>query len=629
MQKGNFTIIVISLFVVVFSVSSYAGNANKALKGKAVEKQILTDEMEANWLEKVKQHSIDQSEYADHVAKGSLAPGDTVLSTERDFSMNTTMGRKIALGDGGNIHVIGTQLINAAGGNPYNEVYNYYDASIGFWFGELGIIASSDLKRSGRVLNGPNGEAIVSFHNHTIGNAYLAVDAGPGFYSFAVNNIATGGFASADYDPTSSYANWICTIDADLDFVVDQFWSSTDGGTTWTQVAFPVLDDPTYIPGNIEIYPHFVPGSNTCYVTIAQDDIAGPVPATGEEAIGYAMTSNLGASWSWTNVYDADLIFQDGDYYSYLVANFSQWMSESTSDGTLHMVGNGYGAHWVINPPDTTNDYLIYDVIYWNSNMPAGQWVVLTDSVVGRNPALYPALQDNRSGNAIGNAFPSVAVHPDDGVIACIWQQAELEQGDTSLVSATDPTGTPSIYFATDIWGAISFDNGQTWSSPMYLAGVPAKSDKLPSAARWLEKDGNGHYIIHFVYMYDKVPGSSLFDGTPATPAAAWIYSNYDFGPVGIDDPAANVARQFALKQNYPNPFNPSTTISFNIQKRAKVTLDVYNPLGQKVKTLLNGAVNAGAHTVEFSGNDLSSGIYFYQLTVDNFKSTRKMVLMK
>jgi hypothetical protein len=103
---------------------------------------------------------------------------------------------------------------------------------------------------------------------------------------------------------------------------------------------------------------------------------------------------------------------------------------------------------------------------------------------------------------------------------------------------------------------------------------------------------------------------------------------------VGIRDRSVAVADKFALANNYPNPFNPVTTIDFSIPNSAKISLVVYNALGQKVRTLIDGSVQAGAHSVQWNGrNDLgqmlSSGIYFYTLTSDANTMTKKMVLVK
>jgi hypothetical protein len=87
---------------------------------------------------------------------------------------------------------------------------------------------------------------------------------------------------------------------------------------------------------------------------------------------------------------------------------------------------------------------------------------------------------------------------------------------------------------------------------------------------------------------------------------------------------------EFALYQNYPNPFNPSTTIKFALPMDSKVTLKVYNIVGQKVTTLINNEIKeAGYHQVSFNANELATGIYIYRLTANDFTSTKKFVLMK
>ncbi len=86
----------------------------------------------------------------------------------------------------------------------------------------------------------------------------------------------------------------------------------------------------------------------------------------------------------------------------------------------------------------------------------------------------------------------------------------------------------------------------------------------------------------------------------------------------------------FDLRQNYPNPFNPSTTIRFELPRSAKISLKIFNLLGQEVATLVDGFKEAGRYTVKFDAAGLNSGLYFYRLaTNDGLFGTKKMVLMK
>lgn len=89
------------------------------------------------------------------------------------------------------------------------------------------------------------------------------------------------------------------------------------------------------------------------------------------------------------------------------------------------------------------------------------------------------------------------------------------------------------------------------------------------------------------------------------------------------------VPNSFALHQNYPNPFNPSTNISFEINEAGFVKLDVFNSLGQRVKTLVDANLSAGNHQVEFNAANLNSGVYYYTLQFKNNSVTRKCILVK
>jgi len=97
----------------------------------------------------------------------------------------------------------------------------------------------------------------------------------------------------------------------------------------------------------------------------------------------------------------------------------------------------------------------------------------------------------------------------------------------------------------------------------------------------------------------------------------------------GVEGEENGAANNYYLSQNYPNPFNPRTSLQYAIGNRQFVTLKVYDLLGREVVTLVNEEKPAGEYEVEFNGNNLPSGIYFYQLKADQFVETRKMVLLK
>ena len=90
-----------------------------------------------------------------------------------------------------------------------------------------------------------------------------------------------------------------------------------------------------------------------------------------------------------------------------------------------------------------------------------------------------------------------------------------------------------------------------------------------------------------------------------------------------------NGVNKYILFQNYPNPFNPTTKIDYLITNREFVCLKVYNVLGQEIAILVNEEKPAGKYTVMFNVGSISSGIYFYQIKINNFISTKKMIVLR
>ena len=94
------------------------------------------------------------------------------------------------------------------------------------------------------------------------------------------------------------------------------------------------------------------------------------------------------------------------------------------------------------------------------------------------------------------------------------------------------------------------------------------------------------------------------------------------------------IPNHFSLSQNYPNPFNPKSKIKMQIAKLSMVKLVVFDALGREVETLVNEQLNAGTYEVNFDGSKYSSGIYYYQLTVNSeqlkaYRETKKMIFIK
>ncbi|RNC83399.1 MAG: T9SS C-terminal target domain-containing protein [Balneola sp.] len=99
---------------------------------------------------------------------------------------------------------------------------------------------------------------------------------------------------------------------------------------------------------------------------------------------------------------------------------------------------------------------------------------------------------------------------------------------------------------------------------------------------------------------------------------------------IGVNtQPDPSLPEQITLAQNYPNPFNPGTNILFEVPRAGRVSLEVFNLMGQKVAQLVDEQKPAGRYEVTFDASALSSGVYVYRLTTGGQQLTRKMTLIK
>ncbi len=96
-----------------------------------------------------------------------------------------------------------------------------------------------------------------------------------------------------------------------------------------------------------------------------------------------------------------------------------------------------------------------------------------------------------------------------------------------------------------------------------------------------------------------------------------------------FENPITEIPVDFSLSQNYPNPFNARTTINYKIPKPGIFNLSVFNETGQFVKTLVNNYHVAGEYSIEWDASEVTSGIYFYQITSAKFSEVKRCLLLK
>jgi len=184
----------------------------------------------------------------------------------------------------------------------------------------------------------------------------------------------------------------------------------------------------------------------------------------------------------------------------------------------------------------------------------------------------------------------------DDNKVTLNWITATETNNAGFEIHRRSPSPTPSLREgAFDDWQSISFINGNgTTTEPQHYSYIDGTLKAGKYQYRLKQIDFNGSYD----------------------------YSN--IVEVEVGNP-----KTFMLNQNYPNPFNPGTKISFTIPEKSFITLKIYDVLGKVVATLLAEERSAGSYEEYFNANNLSSGLYFYELKSDKFTQTKKMLLLQ
>jgi aminopeptidase N len=124
-------------------------------------------------------------------------------------------------------------------------------------------------------------------------------------------------------------------------------------------------------------------------------------------------------------------------------------------------------------------------------------------------------------------------------------------------------------------------------------------------------------------FDFDKQLSSVNFDPDE------WILKTVQQVIDNVPEDRSSIPDKISLLPNYPNPFNPETTIQYNLPQSIHVKIEVFNLLGQKIKTILDANRNAGNHQIQFNAEGIASGVYFYKLEAGNYISIRKLIFIK
>lgn len=206
-----------------------------------------------------------------------------------------------------------------------------------------------------------------------------------------------------------------------------------------------------------------------------------------------------------------------------------------------------------------------------------------------------------------------------------IWNIQNLSN--VVQVATWQPTGiTTSIVHNVEVYGKFAI-------AAHYTAGVRVININNPAAPT--EEAWYDTYPSNNNFTYNGCWGVYMFPSgkIAASDRQTGLYVLKTTFPLitGVQGSPGEVPSEYKLSQNYPNPFNPSTKINFSIPKSSSVSLKVFDVSGKEVATVVNDRRDAGSYEVAFDAGlyGLTSGVYFYRLTTNDFSQTKRMVIVK
>lgn len=387
----------------------------------------------------------------------------------------------------------------------------------------------------------------------------------------------------------------------------------------------------TIINGSNPVYPD----SGSCVIICNHEDSSAVLQ-------GFTITGGTGTKW--TDEHGAGLYREGGGIliqYSAPVIQHNIIINNQTPSGGVTSTGGG-GIRVGDSYPR------IYNNVFSNNTGRYGAGVVLN----------YTG--GEYKNNLIYKNFGS----QDYGAGSGIWINGQYSRPITiennTIVFNTAITGTPGVYSFGGaaatlrnniVWGntavsSVQISGGALTVRYCNVMGGYAGAGNINSDPVF---DSTNYYLKNNSPCIDKGDSSIVYNdpADPGNPSLAkWPAKGTlrnDIGayggmlsviianttvPVNGNQEIINPAG-FLLKQNYPNPFNPNTVITYNLTEAGFITLKVFNLQGREICTLMNGYQKQGMHETAFSGENLSSGVYYYTLISGHSVQTRSMILLK
>jgi hypothetical protein len=484
-----------------------------------------------------------------------------------------------------------------------------------------------------------------------------------------------GGF-SADYDENGFIYAARCTTYADTANAAIIIYKSTDGGNSWFY-----LNGFGYLDGSHKLtYPYVLTGNNPSKlyifsITSSENGNLGVVRLTKDGDWEGWIDIKAGAD----TISDFSVCTDDG---SHLILSYQE---EANSHKIYTIVSTDSGATWgneiyvddIAFHPDIAYGTGGYVYLVWEKNRDGDSEIWFFRNNNYCLTSTWSGL-DSLTANSNDDTYPKIAVlHSIYKDTACVWvvynhyapTLSKVTNIDLNYAYSTNSgiDWTEDQVIADDLYSNEMaadirvYRNTTSYVDLCYLNASTAKSSGLDIVYSWSGASyPNNFYSADTINDYpanwsddgrkvcqivpiitNSYPGimyaSMLLkeEGAPNLDASWNLYfDQHAWLDVGDDAADMGSPAQFSLSPNYPNPFNPETRIGYSLPWASHVKVEIFNILGQKIKTIVDEDQTIGDKEVIWDGTNengeqVASGVYFYRLQAKDFVQTKKMVLMK
>ncbi len=576
--------------------------------------------------------SNTNSDFMHSLSKKFSIDEEQVGNTQYDLQSNSALSNRAHRYEDGSMAFVWTMGLESAPNFPDRGTgYNFFDGSS---WNDMPTerIEDENTGWPSYAPLGENGEIVVSHtgtnlkistrENKGTGEWNYQEFAGPEGHDILWPKVATNGNTIHMVGNLPNTANGGSVYEG-LDGAM-LYSRSTDGGETWVDenILLPGLTSDEIESINADDY---ILETNGDIVTIL---ISGP----WLDLILMKSEDN-GENWEktviWENLYN-NIPLEDIVTTDTMWAPDGSLTSEIDSEGKVH-VAFGLTRYLKEEAGDEWSYFPFTDgIIYWNENMEP-----LEDEENQHDALSYDNLEEDVN---------YVAWTPDvdgDGTIdigenelysyrtggMATQVSMQMDEDDDILLVYTVPREDlfAGEFHYRHVYGRSKA--GSTWEEPFDLTGGEIHMfDECiyPQVANINPDDEH----IHIFYQKDNTPGLALdedhdwVDNQIVHLKASWN----EFGTVSNEN-GITTAESHKVSQNYPNPVTGSATVDVELSEKANVSFNIVNMVGQSVYTEDRGAVNAGTHQFNINARDFETGVYFYNVTIDGQKTTKKMVI--